>query len=98
MGTPQRPQGRVRSHAVSIVTGGRAFTPSPRSGGEGRAAPAAKGEGTDLRSPSRLSSPSPRSPRIGSGVSRPLPLKGVRGFGIAIERDEDMPQYAVEVG
>ena len=59
--------------------------PSHPQGGEGRAALAAKGEGVFLRSPA------PRSPWI--RVSRPLPLKGERGF----EHGEDRAQNPIEI-
>lgn len=68
---------------------GGCILPSPPSGGEGRAAIAAKGEGGVL-----LSVPSPRS-----CVARvdPLPLKGVRGLGVSSQGNQDCPQDSAHV-
>lgn len=64
--------------------------PSPSSGGEGRAALAAKGEGALL-----LTSPAPWL-RFASPV--PLPLKGVREGWVAAERRQNRPGDAFGVG
>ena len=71
----------------------RATSPSPPSGGEGRAALAAKGEGAALSF--AMSSP---FPSLGFASHFPLPLKGERGFGVPAESDENCSQDAVQVG
>lgn len=63
--------------------------PSSPSGGEGRAATAAKGEAGVL-----LSAPSPRS--CFAQVD-PLPLKGVRGFGVSSQGNQDCSQDSVQI-
>jgi len=70
--------------------GGSTTFSSPPRGGEGRAAKAAKGEGAVPL----LTAP---SPSLGFASHFPLPLKGVRGFGVASQRDQDRSQDAVEV-
>jgi len=72
------------------MRGGHSPFPSPPAGGEGRAAPAAKGEGSGL-------APSSPSPWLGFASPFPLPLKGARGWGVSAEGDEDRSQDAVEV-
>jgi len=63
--------------------------PSPCLRGEGGAAVAAEGEGTTLPSP---------SPSLGFPSHFPLPLKEVRGFGVAPQRYKDCAQDPIEVG
>jgi hypothetical protein len=63
--------------------------PSPSTGGEGRAALAAKGEGGVLSF--AVSAP---SPSLGFASHLPLPLKGARG----VEGEADCLEHSIDVG